>query len=526
MKFLRFLLLTTFLSGVLAPLARADAGDELMAILGGTDTNPAQQIADATKAIQAGGERDAMMVAYKNRADAFRQIEQWQQAADDYGKVIELAKQPPQRGVGLEAYYRGEVELKLDQPDAALEAFDLALKSQNDWSDAFLGRARAKFLCGDLDGANADIRQAQAVFKPGALNKVFAAPVFDRELGAANGAVYRNPNDAAQRRARGVLRLKAASAANGDRHGLEAALRDFERAAELDPQSAPAFFDVGVAEIALDSLPLQATPRFPREVVFQNLDKALTLDAKYSPALAAKALYLLSSQAKADSEIDPDLFADPEKLQEQAKANQQARAQTSAQIAAAIAQGAMLEPQDALWPALLAIIERTQDKPDTAKLLELYTRAIGLTASPLPPELGYLWPGLLPSGNFRAAMFAERGHVYAASGDYEHALGDLQTSLQLENAVAPRLLRAQIYVEQKNWDSVIEELNEVLQDGATPAPSTSERAQMLMLRATAYDQKSQFDKAQADVDAALKIAPLYNRQIKGTRYDRSTQAQP
>jgi tetratricopeptide (TPR) repeat protein len=137
-----------------------------------------------------------------------------------------------------------------------------------------------------------------------------------------------------------------------------------------------------------------------------------------------------------------------------------------------------------------------------------------------------VWPSLLPSGNFRAALFAERGHVYAASGDYEHALSDLQTSLQLENAVAPRLLRAQIYIEQKNWDNVIEESNDVLRDGAAPAPSTSERAQMLMLRATAYDQKSQFDKAQADVDAALKIAPSYNRQIRGTRYDKSAQVSP
>ena len=67
-------------------------------------------------------------------------------------------------------------------------------------------------------------------------------------------------------------------------------------------------------------------------------------------------------------------------------------------------------------------------------------------------------------------------------------------------------------------------ISRTLDELLKPALGDSDRADALLLRATARDQIGDFAKAQADVDAAVKIDPKRAAFLKGTRYDKTQPA--
>ena len=252
--------------------------------------SPETDVKDATAAIKAGGDRDTLVAAYNKRGDALRELDRFQEAADDYGKVLELCRQAPatKNYVGVASYYRGQTELELGDGDGAAADFTAAIADQNDWSDAFLGRARAHFLQGDLTGALADAKQAKAFLKTEKDKAAWKDPAFDEDLAGANKAVHDKPTDAEARRARGVLRFRAArtNAENGPAE-MQQAVNDFRGAGTLDPKSPAPWLDLALAQMALNNGRTDLLAPFHRDEVLANLDKATALDPKYVPALAA-----------------------------------------------------------------------------------------------------------------------------------------------------------------------------------------------------------------------------------------------
>ena len=504
--------------------------------------SPETDVKEATAAIKAGGDRDTLVAAYNKRADALRELHRFQEADDDYGKVLELCKQAPatKNYVGVASYFRGQTELELGDGDGAAADFTAAIADQNDWSDAFLGRARAHFLQGDLTGALADAKQAKAFLKTEKDKAAWKDPAFDEDLAGANKAVHDKPTDAEARRARGVLHFRAARTdpENGPAE-MQQALNDFRGAGTLDPKAPAPWLDLALAQMALNNGRTDLLAPFHRDEVLANLDKATALDPKYPPALAAHAIYLVSTP------ISAGILPDAEAIEAMAKAN----AQAVPDGLALLERAATLQPSAGEWPMLMAVLESTRPQPDAAKLITYYSRAIALEPQGLPAEIGWLWPGAVsasmtahtgaPDGKdvFKAEALAARGHVYAATNDWDHALADLDASLKLQDQKAGHLLRARVYAQKKNWDGVIADANAALGDDGQagddlpdlselvkPALSDSDRADALLLRASARDQKGDFAKAQTDVDAAVKIDPKRAALLKGTRYDKTQPA--
>ena len=553
MKPLLKIVLSAMLYAVLAcPVApqpvHADDAVPAQAAAGASvgDDNPfgdsETDVKDATAAIKAGGDRDTLVAAYNKRADALRGLHRFQEADDDYSKVLELCRQAPatKNYVGVASYSRGLAELELGDGDTAAADFTAAIADQNDWSDAFLGRARAHFLQGDLAGARADAQQAKAFLKTDKAKADWKEPVFDEDLAGANKAVHDKPNDAEARRARGVLRFRAARTdpENGPAE-MQRARGNFKGASVLDPKAPAPWLDLSLAQMALNGGRSDRFAPFHRDEVLANLDKATALDAKYTPALAARAIYLVSTPLSAG------ILPDAQAIAATAKAN----AQAIPDALTLLDRAATLEPSAGEWPMLMAVIEAAQPQPDAAKLIGFYSRAIALEPHGLPAEIGWLWPGAVSPSMiahagaqdgkdvFKAEALAARGHVYAATNDWDHALSDLDASLKLQDQKPGHLLRARVYAQKKNWDGVIADANAALGDDGQagddlpdlgellkPALGDSDRADALLLRATARDQKGDFAKAQADVDAAVKIDPKRAALLKGTRYDKTQPA--
>ena len=492
--------------------------------------SPEADVKDATAAIKAGGDRDTLVAAYSKRADALRGLHRFQEAADDYGKVLELCRQAPatKNYVGVASYHRGQTELELGDGDAAAADFTAAIADENDWSDAFLGRARA------------DAQQAKAFLKTDKAKADWKEPVFDQDLASANKAVHDKPTDAEARRERGTFHFRIARTdpENGPAE-MQRALSDFKDASVLDPKAPAAWLDLALAQMALNGGHTDVFAPFHRDEVLTNLDKATALDAKYTPALAAHAIYLVGSP------ISTFILPDAQEIAATAKAN----AQAVLDAFTLLDRAAALEPSAGEWPRLMAVLESNRPQPDAAKLITYYSRAITLEPRGLPAEIGWLWPGAVsPSMTahvgaqdgkdaFKAEALAGRGRVYAATNDLDRALADLDASLKLQDQKPEHLLRARIYRQKKNWDSVIADTNAALGDGgqggddlpnlgelAKPALGNSDRADALLLRATAWDQKGDYAKAQADIDAAVKIDPKRTALLKGTRYDKTQPA--
>ncbi len=512
-------------------LARADDVDDL--------GSPQQDIANATAKINAGGDRDALIAAYSDRADAERGLQLYGEAIADYSKVIELDKQAPARDIGVAAYYRGLAELdfdvdkssyfdftKSDKSDAAITDFSSALAAQNDWSDAHLARARARFLQGDLKDAREDTAAAKADLKSATDKAAWKEPDFPEDLALANKALHENHNDGAAWRARGLLRFRSAVAdrENGAQ-AMERAAHDFDSAAQLDQKSPAPLLDATLAQVVLHAGQNSIFDVSHRDEILTDFDDTMKRDANYTPALAAKAIYLLSTPPKVVSIIPND--ADRAAA---AKETLQARADAIALIN----QAAAIEPQVAQWPALLALVERSNPAPDAKKLVEIYTRAVTLAPRDLPPELTYTWPAVFSGATgdaFKAEMLDNRAQVYASTNDADNAIADVNAALKLHPQVARHLLRARLYSQKKNWDGVIADVNFSLGDAMdgddlpdlseVMSVSDAQHADALLLRATAYDQKGDFANAQKDVDEALKIDPKRADLLKGTRYDKT-----
>ena len=532
--------LPALLCGLLAcPLAtrpaHADNAAPAQAAAGAGDYNPFadsefgdpdSDVKGATAAIQVGGDRDTLIAAYNRRADALRGLRRFKEAAADYGKVLELCRRAPaiKNYVGVASYFRGLAEIELGDGDGAAADFTAAIADENDWSDAFLGRARARYLQGDLAGARADAKQAKAFLRTEKAKADWKEPVFEEAMAAANKAVHDDPaGGAAARCSRGVLHFQDALTGHGNGPAeMRSARSDFESAATLDPKAPAPFFDLALTQIALNGGRSDVSVPFHREVILGNLREAEALDAKYTPVLAAHAIFLASTPVSAG------VLPDAAEAATTAKANAQALPDAFALLDKAAA----LEPGAGEWPMLMAALETQRRQPDTAKLIAYFTRAAALEPHGLPAEIGWLWPGVVPPSMtapqgtqgrkdaFKADALAGRARIYAATSDADHALADIDTSLKLQDQKSGHLLRARIDSQKKDWDGVIADANAALGD-AGPALDDSGRADALLLRATAWDRKGEFAKAQADVDAALKIDPKRIALIKGSRYDKT-----
>lgn len=484
------------------------------ALLGILGADPQQVVAAANDDIKnAGDDRDKLLVAYDKRAKAWRDLGQFEQAVADYSKVIELASQTPIREnyISLPAFYRGQIERdQLEQYDKAIADFTKALQGQADWRDALVERAKSRYGKGDLAGAQADLQKAID------LNKgKFDPPVFTPAMAALNKKLYEHPDDAETFRLRGVEHLKNSRSGSARAEEAEFALRDITRAAQNNPQSAPARMDLGLIKMVLAGSAWQR--RFSEEDINGEFDKAQTLDANYVPVFAARAFYQIAT-APAWRAVDEktDLFG-----QAIAQDNQHDQHFTAAFDF--LNKAAAQQPDGAEWPMLMALAERNRPEPDAAKIREYYTCAAALAPRGLPEEITLLWPdAAAPAGrqSFKAKMLGERALVYASTGDYAHALTDLSDSLQLEDNASRRLLRARIDATTGKWDDAIADANSALNNTTSPLGSP-ERAEALFTRAMVYDHQNQTDKAQADIDAMLQIDPASVARIKGTSYDKT-----
>jgi tetratricopeptide (TPR) repeat protein len=512
------LLLAALLAVTCLHLAQADetagADNDVAAVLDLLGANPQKNIADANEAIKAAGnDRDKLIVAYDKRAKALRDMQQFEQAVADYGKVIELASQTPVREnyVSLPAFYRGQIERdQFEQYDKAIADFTKALEGQADWRDALVERAKSRYGKGDLEGARADLQKAIDLKKG-----KFDPPVFTPAMAALNKKLYQHPDDAEVLRLRGVEHLRNSRSGSARAEEAEFALRDITRAVQGNPQSAQARMDLGLIKMVLAGSAWQR--RFSEEDINGEFDKAQALDSNYMPVFAARAFYQIASAPAwraVDEKNDP--FG-------QIKAQNSQHDQHFITAFDLLNKAAVQQPNGAEWPMLMALAERSRPEPDAAKIRDYYTRAAALSPRGLPEEITLLWPdAAAPSGDqsFKAKMLGERALVYASTGDYDHALTDLGDSLKLEDNASRRLLRARIYVTTGKWDDAITDAEGTLNNTIAPL-DPSERVEALFTRAMVYDHKNQVDKAQADIDAMLQIDPSSVAKIKGSRYDKT-----
>jgi len=102
----------------------------------------------------------------------------------------------------------------------------------------------------------------------------------------------------------------------------------------------------------------------------------------------------------------------------------------------------------------------------------------------------------------RAAAYFNRSAAYAAKGDSDTALADLDKALQLDSKLAPALTaRASIYQARGDFDRAIADYDRALRLNQTLVEAYAGRARI-------YQGKGDLDKALADFDEAVRLDPM------------------
>lgn len=167
----------------------------------------------------------------------------WQQIIDNCSKVIAVKNLDPNDKSGAH-YNRGAAQLRIAQPDKALNDFTEALKLKPDFVRALQSRAGIYVGQQKFDKAIADLNKAITIDPKSSTsynnrgmahlgNKDFKAAIAD-----LTKAVELAPADADSYSARGTAYMT--------NNETDKALADFSRAVELDPKQTVALFNRGM----------------------------------------------------------------------------------------------------------------------------------------------------------------------------------------------------------------------------------------------------------------------------------------
>lgn len=269
-----------------------------------------QAVADLTQAIRREPE-NALAFAY--RAGARTEKEEDAQALNDCEEALRF--DPTQ---GMAKVCRGWLFFKYGKIDQALSELDKVALEQPELADVYQARAKVYRLRGRLDKASADIAEALRLnpklvhahiglamvhFKKGEVDKALAAVeqaidlIPNSSLGYfARGIIHKNrdpekaaadfaealrksnPKDAGDFYNRGLIYLTRAGKGDAD-----AALKDFQTAAEKNPDLAEAFNQMGNLYVEHEQYP-QAIDKFnrARELCPEKAEYVANLGTVYS----------------------------------------------------------------------------------------------------------------------------------------------------------------------------------------------------------------------------------------------------
>src|SRR5213594_2592593 len=188
-------------------------------------------LADFNRAIELNPKDDA---PYYNRAQARRLKNDTAGAIADYTRAIELGSTNPA------AYNnRGNARAENKDRDGAIADYTRAIELKPDYARAYYNRAVLKKEKGDKAGAKADFKTAQKLDPELASEESAADSKNDRlSLSPAPPASEESDEDPIER---GIEKAK-----KGD---LDGALADFNRAIELDPKNAAAYYNRASAKM-------------------------------------------------------------------------------------------------------------------------------------------------------------------------------------------------------------------------------------------------------------------------------------
>jgi tetratricopeptide (TPR) repeat protein len=315
---------------------------------------------------------------------------------------------------------------------------------------------------------------------------------------SADAMVAQYPDRALSYVSRGLLfsRIKA-----------ENALADFNKAIELDPRSANAYFgravvyeELGSEDAALTdythAIELDASytlAYFNRGRLFANLgkpdaaladyNKAIELDPKLTPAYLNRGI-VYDSQGDGEAalaDFNQAIALDP--TYALAYNNRGSLYYERHETEAALVdfnQAIAVDPNYPLSYLNRGQIQQEQGKTEAA--LADYTQAIALD-----PKL--------------AQAYSRRGQLYDARMMYDEATADYSKVIELEpNDPLPHYNRAVIYNRKGKYEAALADYNKAIELDATLTPA-------YLGRGTIYAQQNQFDAALADYNSAIRIDP-------------------
>jgi tetratricopeptide (TPR) repeat protein len=186
-------------------------------------------IADFNRAIELNPKDDA---PYYNRAQAERLKKDTAGAIADYTRAIELGSTNPA------AYNnRGNARAENNDWDGAIADYTRAIKLKPDYARAYYNRAMVKKDKGDAKGAAADFKKAAKLDPNLASEESAAESKSNRPLSATPTSP---PPPAADGSKTNLVEQGIEKGKQGD---LDGALADFNRAIELDPKNALAYYN-------------------------------------------------------------------------------------------------------------------------------------------------------------------------------------------------------------------------------------------------------------------------------------------
>jgi tetratricopeptide (TPR) repeat protein len=246
-----------------------------------------QQIAICSALIQSGGGSEVeRALAFKNRGDAYVQLDDGDKALADYSEAVRLdPKSAP-------AYLsRGNLYIDREDPDRAIADYDSAIQNDPKNVEAYRGRTLAYSQKGDFDHAIADGSEAVRLDPKSAAAFLGRADAyrfkgdFDRAIADYDQALSLDP----MHKLNDILNNRAlAYASKGDR---EHAVADYSEAIRLNPTDPDPLFNRGRLYIYSDAISMAVA----------DLTKATELEPRY--AYAALWLDIADARAKAASTL-------------------------------------------------------------------------------------------------------------------------------------------------------------------------------------------------------------------------------
>lgn len=279
-------------------------------------------------------------------------------------------------------------------------------------------------------------------------------------------AVKAEPNSPAPFIERGRMRLVSMKLRNsivGRDFEYDDTQKDFDKAIELDPKNAEAWFESGVAHLALWE---QGTGGIS-SLITSEAEKTAARDKAFAGAIRdfSRAIYL-----------KPDTAGE-------------ARFQR-------------------------ASVELHRPHPDANALLIDYSAALAQNLAPLDAD----WHALLhPNPAPKAADLGEahrtRGKILLSHGQLAAALADFDSAVGLnEGDLNARFERGKLRVQRGDYDGALEDFSRIVKDN----PKVGDP---WLWRGVAHDGKGETEAAKADIKEAITRDAKLAAMIKGSRYD-------